>query len=911
MSKNLTISTIVPVYNVEPYLRETIESVIAQDVGFADNIEIILVNDGSPDASDSICREYKDKFPDNIRYIEQENAGVSVARNNGLAAAKGKYVHFLDSDDLISPNAYSALLSLVDNHDNHIDFAALKIEFFEARLGGHPLNDKFTADRVIDVDKEPSAIILHLATCLMKRSAIKHVFDSSIKVSEDMKFLSELLIRKKRYGVVGSARYYYRKRRTDNSAIDRAQEDPTYYKVTPRKVYEQILHDWAEDDRIHPYAQWVVMYDLQWRLRQRTQKVLSQKEQDDYKRIIRRLIKLIDDPIITAQRYMSVAYKEYALKIKHGENVVKRLRKDWPELYKSLQPKVQVEFIDYDAKNHCLKMECSFIEGSDIVPVDVEVDGASCPKQNIDVIYRKSFFLGDTVYTGQSFTIEISVEKDTKSIIFYREGNRTPLQVITKRQSNIPNVKSAYRAFPDVLVSHAGNRLTLKKRTMLRCIFYEIRWNSRLFLSLKLHFTAKKMRDILRSTLKRHIAIKGIAYLILLPLVSAGRNCLTVGYRLLYNLSRPFVRKDIWLVSDRMMAAGDNGEVLYDYIKEQQNPAINVYFVISRKSPDYTLLKKRGVRVLNGDSLRYRMLFLHASKIISSHADDYVVNPFAYRVHFLNDLFHFDYVFLQHGVIRNNLSAWLNRYNKNIRLFITSTQQEYDSILEYPYYYTEKNILLSGLPRYDRLVSDPQSKLILAPTWRHDLTHNIPVVNGRRAYNPEFKDSEYFKFYNKLINDPKLHEALEAYDMTAEFYLHPSFEAQAVDFAQNDLFTVKDFPYDYSLAFREGSLLVSDYSSVVFDFVYLGKPIIYTQYDYNTFYKNHMHKRGYMDDERDGFGPVAKTYEQSIARIIEVIEAGCVMQLKYQKRAGKFFTWHDNNNSKRVYEAIIRLDKDG
>ena len=907
--KRPLVSTIIPVYNVEIYLRDTLESVIRQDVGFMANVEIILVNDGSSDNSDAICREYRDKYPDNIRYIEQKNAGVSAARNSGLAVSKGVYVHFLDSDDLISSNAYSSLLKLINEHENEIDFAALNIEFFEARLGGHPLNYKFTSNRVINVDKEPEAIILHMATCLIRRRAIEHTFDPSIKISEDMKFLSALLLKKKRYGIVSDAQYYYRKRKADNSAINSALKDPSYYLVTPYEVYRQVLDEWTEEEGIHPYAQWVIMYDLQWRLRQKSQKVLSRDDEENYKKTIWKLLTTIDDSIIVAQRHLTVAYKEYVLKIKHGDKITKQLQKDWPTLYRSLSPRLQVEFIDYDAGSDRLIIECSILEGSDTRKIDVEINGKPCKKQPIDVVYRKNTFLGEVVYSGQAFTISVPVASENKDIAFYMEGSRTRLQILAKRQSNLPNIRYGYRAFPGVLISHSGDRLALRRWSVLSHIAHEMRWDIRLLLSLKLQFAAKNLRDIVRSTLKSQIGLKEIAYPFLLPIVSAARNCLTIGYRLLYYCTKPFAKKNLWLISDRLIAAGDNGEVLYKYVKQQNNPAINAYFVIAKKSPDYMRLKKQGARVLDGHSLRYRILFLHASKIISSHADDYVINPFSYRVHFLNDLFKFDYVFLQHGIILNDLSSWLNRYNKNIRLFITSTQQEYNSILDYSYYYTKEKVLLSGLPRYDLLENNPQSKLILAPTWRHNLVVDVPVVKGRRAYSPDFKNSEYCRFYDRLMNDPRLHRALKAHSMTAELYLHPSFEAQIADFRQNDLFRIKDFPYDYRTAFREGSILVSDYSSVVFDFAYLRKPVVYAQFDHDTFYDKHLHDRGYMDDERDGFGPVAKTYEQAITDIIEIVSSGCVMQKKYKKRASKFFTWHDKDNTKRVYDAIVALDE--
>ena len=93
------ISVIVPVYNVEKYLRECLDSILVQT--FTD-FELILVNDGSQDSSGAICDEYagKDK---RITIIHQENQGQAAARNNAIAIAKGEWIHFVDSDDVIHP----------------------------------------------------------------------------------------------------------------------------------------------------------------------------------------------------------------------------------------------------------------------------------------------------------------------------------------------------------------------------------------------------------------------------------------------------------------------------------------------------------------------------------------------------------------------------------------------------------------------------------------------------------------------------------------------------------------------------------------------------------------------------------------------------------------------------------------
>ena len=110
-------SVIIPVYKVEKYLLETLQSVEAQTIGF-DKIQVILVNDGTPDKSGEICENFKRKYPENVVYIEKENGGVSSARNAGMPFAQGKYVNFLDSDDKWEENAF---LNAYDFFEAHYD----------------------------------------------------------------------------------------------------------------------------------------------------------------------------------------------------------------------------------------------------------------------------------------------------------------------------------------------------------------------------------------------------------------------------------------------------------------------------------------------------------------------------------------------------------------------------------------------------------------------------------------------------------------------------------------------------------------------------------------------------------------------------------------------------------------------
>ncbi len=114
------VSVIVPVYKVEPYLRRCIDSILCQTYR---NLEIILVDDGSPDNCGAICDEYALKDT-RIKVIHKVNTGVSAARNTGLDNAKGKYVGFVDSDDHIVPEMYERMTMAIESNDADIVFCS-------------------------------------------------------------------------------------------------------------------------------------------------------------------------------------------------------------------------------------------------------------------------------------------------------------------------------------------------------------------------------------------------------------------------------------------------------------------------------------------------------------------------------------------------------------------------------------------------------------------------------------------------------------------------------------------------------------------------------------------------------------------------------------------------------------------
>lgn len=367
--------------------------------------------------------------------------------------------------------------------------------------------------------------------------------------------------------------------------------------------------------------------------------------------------------------------------------------------------------------------------------------------------------------------------------------------------------------------------------------------------------------------------------------------------------------RPIWIISDRTDSAGDNGEALFSYLMSNgAGEKYDIYFLISEDSPDYERMRQIG-KVLKLNSPEHFQAVLAADLIISSSGDDWVTNPFGKDRIYYGDLMTAKFVFLQHGVTIHDLSGWLNRIRKNIRMFCCVSENEMQSICKNNFAYDKGSAKLTGFARYDKLHDDTQKIISFMPTWRKE---TVPVVisgTSDRPYTPDFKKTEFFEFYNTLINDERILTALKDSGYTGIFYPHPNFHKQICDFNSNDCIKTYDGIAPYSKVFNESAMLITDYSSVAMDFAYLRKPIVYTQFDYEEFYAAHTVEEGYFDFEKNGFGPVCYDYEQSVSTIVQQIQGDCTMSDTYKRRIDDFFYYNDNKNCERIYLELEKLSE--
>lgn len=194
---NGLISVIIPVYNVERYLRECVDSVLGQTY---QNFEIILVDDGSTDSSGDICDEYA-KEDKRIQVVHQKNGGLSDARNKGFSKSSGEYVYFLDSDDWILPNAFMDLFNKARQENADVVFfdaasfvdgsAESKIEQRYLRKYAYETADGYSVLGRLQENKEYHSAVTLLFIKKESMESAEVLFESGI-VYEDMIFTYEL-----------------------------------------------------------------------------------------------------------------------------------------------------------------------------------------------------------------------------------------------------------------------------------------------------------------------------------------------------------------------------------------------------------------------------------------------------------------------------------------------------------------------------------------------------------------------------------------------------------------------------------------------------------------------------------------------------------------------------------------------
>lgn len=357
-----------------------------------------------------------------------------------------------------------------------------------------------------------------------------------------------------------------------------------------------------------------------------------------------------------------------------------------------------------------------------------------------------------------------------------------------------------------------------------------------------------------------------------------------------YLCARRHTIRPVWLISERGFDARDNGYHLYNWIC-RNHPEIDVRYVIGKKDKDREKLmysSGKDDRTVRRGSFKHFRLMHEAQALISTHAfgwsPDMVVYNHLYKAHLFRPKG--KTVFLQHGVTDKDIEFM---YRKNFApdLFITSTVKETEYVLN-----TCKQpagvVAMTGMCRFDNLDGSKtdSSKILFMPTWRLWLQYS-----NRKS----FTESDYFKKINDLLKSEELNRLLERENKTLLFYPHIEMQKYMDAFEPGERVKVLDAgTADVQALLKECAVLITDYSSVYFDFLYMKKPVIFYQWDKEEYASKHY--QGFIE-KHEAYGPVAKD-EASLMKLLE-------FELKNPKKStASPFTYADKKNCHRVFKAI-------
>lgn len=353
--------------------------------------------------------------------------------------------------------------------------------------------------------------------------------------------------------------------------------------------------------------------------------------------------------------------------------------------------------------------------------------------------------------------------------------------------------------------------------------------------------------------------------------------------------------KDLWLIMELPKEARDNGYWLYKHIVEE-HPETNVRYVLAKDSPDYEKMSDKS-RIIKPYSWKHYIAYILCSRSVSTHI--YGASPGRYYAKlFLRFMPKKEEVFLQHGVTKEIIplrgySGWTMSVSK------TETEHFVKSGHKNP-----EMIIQAGFCRFDSLIdeSDEQKEkiILIMPTFRSWLGGNT-LVNKK-----VFLASDFYKSWQSVLNNKKLKELVNDEKYKVIFYPHRQMQGFAHLFNVGEGFEVATkVDYDIQELLRKASVLITDYSSVLFDFSYMKKPVIFYAFDQKEFYSSHHKHSG----RPDPFGEYAKNEKSLIKTIHKYANSNFTISKKASKEVDSFFVFTDKNNCERNFTTIESLGR--
>lgn len=828
MKRKDIVTIISPVFNQQDCLNNYIDNLKSQTYGF-DFMQVVLINDGSVDSSGEICNRFAKKY-DNVLYIEQKNKGVSAARNVGLRNAKGKYIFFLDADDILSKNTIADSVNEFDKIYDQVDLLTYPIEtYYKGRLlKPHFRYQYLKANGSYDLCA--NAFIGQTTMNIVVKNQFENnvLFDESLAFSEDQKYCCDVLRDKLEMGFCSSAKYIYN--RSDESSSGKLS-GACYIFESSLKLFEEIF---ARYEHVPLAFQGLFVNDVYWKL-------LSNiffpyhYPKDEYRKAISRVKKLLrrcDNFVILSHPNFDFFEKFYLMRLK-GEQYIETRQ---------------------TANRVCLLSEGNMVLNS----------------ENIEIVVTKLTVNGT----------KIRLLGFLKSVFFQFYRGAFALYPIENgiKGSQIPVYPSAHNYY----LSHEPTQRFWKFE-------YECDVTDICNLSFKVKFDQAEL---------------GTSYYFM-PLVPISKqfneyskdHTKIVFQDNKWNFSEICVTdmsNEIWLYYDCIGVEIDNGLRQFQHDNSIQDDVERYYVITDNKQKKH--IPRKANTVVFG-SRKHMKLLTRASKVITAFIENNNIFPFSTKdySYYANQM-HFETIYLQHGVLHIDM-PWKYSPEKIIAdKVIVACNVDYSLFRKNGY--KESNLWKTGMPRFDELHKTDnlnRKRILYAPSWRSYLVGEN--IDGEwKSLDRKFHASKFYMGMKSFLEDKRLYKILEEYDFELDIKLHPIFQKYVNNFGDsNDKICLKD-----SVNEGDYALFITDFSSYMFDFIYLGIPILSFIPDYDEFKCGMNGYRNVDFINRVDDSDVAKSVDEIIAQIEKFFETNKGMPYEVD-----FFENQTCGATDLIYERLI------
>ncbi|WP_449316496.1 bifunctional glycosyltransferase/CDP-glycerol:glycerophosphate glycerophosphotransferase [Rubneribacter sp.] len=881
MDRQPLASVVVPVYNKSDSLERCVESVACQmeDVS---RIEVVLVNDGSTDDSLTICRSLEMRYSF-VKVLNQSNQGVSAARNTALRYATGKYILFLDADDYLENGSLKALIDFFDSYQSEIDVVAYDISYFDSLTGtqhGHGRNRWLKRSGVYDLAFCPYVAQTTMNICIKNNQQGNVLFDQSLKMGEDQLFITTLLAKKAKIGFCKEATYVYVK---DGSNTSKIGNNPLYAYCDMLRLFSSLLSLAEQNSRMASYAYQMLLYNLDWRIRgnclfpihYRGDKRIQEEKQLD------RMLERIPSLEICSSPYLNEYHKGYFLsRLKRAEkgilpvysiNGASLALKDGT-FWKATPPKIIISrcYCDNGTVELRGRIVCPVfifdVEPKLVISSETAVRCIPVSESSFDYVLARH-------KTAQSYTYETLLDLDDQ-----RSSSTFSFSIdLGTRQVFFPLIELSPKR-------HNGCRIE----------------NTILFDNYKIEVKgAKVIASILRKREKRAV---------LCDFWRRDRRQFEkrVALRLFAACHR---NRRIWVYSDLPSSPAEGNALLQILHDLKENDGVDRYYVSNYETELISKYPILSGRVLRCESNKHVYCALNAEVVLASYLESFTFRPVSQTTFDnLGDLVKCrHYIYLQHGILHAHM-PWYCSYDRI--LFdkeVVSTQFEIDNLTK-NYLFPLSALIPSGAPRLDKLLKSPvrktKHKVLYAPSWRGYLVSG--KASKREALTGSFASSSFYIGLKDFVNGLHDEGVLEESGYSLDIKMHPNFECyeNLLDFCYPEVNIVHG-----DIEESDYAIMVTDFSSYVYDFVYSGSKILYYVPDQQEFDAG-VNQYSELDLPFDnGFGPHCTSAAEAIVELRRLIALDLAGRddPKYVKRKEGFFLHSDGMNADRLYKEVKKL----